>query len=102
MGDAVFQKKTTQSDGFGKVNGILPRVKIRQAAEGSWMPKRRIAFCVAQGDTFGQNAVKAMEFFLPGHEFVATEKADVVLQKLPDVHSAEWYRLTAGPQGVLR
>lgn len=100
MGDAVFQKKTTLSDGFGKVNGILPRVKIRQVAEGSWMPKRRITFCVAQGDTFGQNAVKAMEFFLPGHEIVAAEKADVVLQKLPDVHSAEWYRLTAGPQGV--
>jgi len=97
MGGTVFQK----SDGReADQNRILPRVKSKQGQDGCWTPKRRISFAVAEWDVFGQNAVKAMEHFLPGHDLMTAEAADVTLRKLDSAPKAEWYRLTAGEQGV--
>lgn len=81
-------------------NRILPRVKSQTEKEGRWIPQRRITFCVADGDVFGGNAVKAAEYFLPSHLVEKCESADVVLKKLDTAPKAEWYRLTATSQGV--
>ena len=81
-------------------NTILPRVKSQQEQAGRWLPQRKIAFSVAEGDTFGQNAVKAAGYFLPSHVILTEEKAEVVLKKLDTAPKAEWYRLTATSQGV--
>lgn len=81
-------------------NQILPRVKSQVEQEGRWIPQRRIVFSVEEGDTFGENAVKAAEFFLPSHLIEKGAAAEVVLKKLDTAPKAEWYRLTATTQGV--
>ena len=82
-------------------NQILPRVKSQVEQEGRWIPQRRIVFSVEDGDLFGENAIKAAEFFLPSHLIETGTAADVVLKKLDAAPEAEWYRLTATAQGVV-
>ena len=94
MDNAVFQ-----NDLRGK-NRVLPRVKTQQSQKGCWTPALRIVFSLAEEDAFGQNAVKAMEHFLPGYHIATGETADVLLRKLDTAPKAEWYRLTADTQGV--
>ncbi|MBQ9974663.1 MAG: family 20 glycosylhydrolase [Oscillospiraceae bacterium] len=81
-------------------NLILPRVKSCVEADGTWHPERTIGFCAAEADTFGQNAFRAAELFLPGHYLVRSQQAEVVLKRLDHAPHAEWYRLTATAGGV--
>ena len=82
-------------------NQIIPRVKSQAETDERWIPQNKISFCVTEGDEFGQNAVTAAEFFLPSHDVVTDDAADIVLRKLDSAPKAEWYRLTATSHGVL-
>lgn len=80
---------------------ILPRVKSYVRTSGAWTPKRIITVSTKTGDAFGENAIKALELFLPSHITVSNENAEVRFICLTSAPYSEWYRLTVCENGAI-